>query len=270
MLIDREITFFVNGSEVQKLPDSPGVYYLYDATRTLLYVGKSVYLRSRVKTHLRNRALNNRNVSIKEKIARVEVWQTVTELAAELLELHHIKLLQPIYNRRSRRNRRLTTAIFSLFSDQLVSLVAGTADQSFNNYNLLFRSRSQANIWLERQVKEHRLCPARLGLQKASDLACFNYQIDKCDGVCVGAASIADHDRKLIPVLQNYQQKSWRHPGALVWENQTKLVKERLVINNWQLQSLHITYPNNTLELAVDDAVFDYDSYRASIRHIEN
>lgn len=91
--------------EVDGLPDEPGVYYFYDVNGHLLYIGKSINIKKRVKSHFKVDVKNKRDLELKSRVARVNYTLTGNELAALLLENSEVKKQKPIYNRQLRYKR---------------------------------------------------------------------------------------------------------------------------------------------------------------------
>ena len=93
--------------KLQSLPALPGVYLFRDAQGTVLYVGKAVSLRSRVRSYFHKSAdLSIKTRRLVEKIADLEWIVTDTELEALVLECNLIKRYRPPYNIRLRDDKQ--------------------------------------------------------------------------------------------------------------------------------------------------------------------
>ena len=92
---------------VESLPDCPGIYRFLDAEDRALYIGKSVNLRTRVRTHLANARSSARQHRMVSDSARIDVRPTAGEVGALLLENAAIKTQMPLFNRRQRSLRRM-------------------------------------------------------------------------------------------------------------------------------------------------------------------
>jgi excinuclease ABC subunit C len=93
--------------KLNTLPTCPGVYLYRDARRTVIYVGKAVNLRNRVRSYWHASAeLEIKTQRLLTEIADLEVWPTSTELEALLLECNLIKRYRPKYNVRLKDDKR--------------------------------------------------------------------------------------------------------------------------------------------------------------------
>ncbi len=88
----------------RELPNGPGIYLFYGAADKLLYVGKSVHLRQRVRSYLRTGGGHSTQTErLKFEAQTIEVQPTGSELAALILENRLIKEQLPPFNRAQRR-----------------------------------------------------------------------------------------------------------------------------------------------------------------------
>ena len=90
---------FVIEDELKKLPAKPGVYIMHDARDEILYVGKAVSLKNRVRSYFRKHI--NRGPKIDSMVSKINYFEyivTDTELEALVLESNLIKEHRPKYN----------------------------------------------------------------------------------------------------------------------------------------------------------------------------
>lgn len=79
------------------LPDEPGVYFYFDKNGLLLYIGKATSLKRRVESYF-NKAHDRRIEQLVSEIVRIDYTQTQTVIEALVLEANEIKRLRPKYN----------------------------------------------------------------------------------------------------------------------------------------------------------------------------
>lgn len=81
------------------LPDKPGVYLMHDEHGKVIYVGKAVVLKNRVRSYFRNLASHTVKVkALVSKVAEIETIVTDSEVEALILECNLIKKYRPRYN----------------------------------------------------------------------------------------------------------------------------------------------------------------------------
>ncbi len=88
---------------IERLPYCPGVYYFKDKAGKVVYVGKAVNLKYRVKSHFTNNASGKRRQEMLRNIFSIDYKVCSTELMAVILESVEIKRLWPLYNRSQKR-----------------------------------------------------------------------------------------------------------------------------------------------------------------------
>ena len=84
--------------ELKKLPARPGVYLMHDESDGILYVGKAIRLKNRVKQYFDSRPKSAKIMKMVQKIAWFEYIVTDSELEALVLECNLIKEYRPPYN----------------------------------------------------------------------------------------------------------------------------------------------------------------------------
>ena len=198
------------------LPRSCGVYVFRGEGALPLYIGKSVDLRARVLSHLRNAD----EAAMLAQSRRVDTYRTAGEIGALLLEAQWVKQHMPLYNIRLRRSRSLVA--WQLHPDgastgQPPQLVDSTRHDFAHTSDLygLYASRRAAQEDLRTLAAEHRLCLVALGLEKPLRRGCFGRQLRQCDGVCTGDEPSAAHHARLFSALLTQQVQRWPYPGAV-------------------------------------------------------
>ena len=85
-------------AQVALLPDKPGVYLMRDQAGKIIYVGKAVNLKNRVRSYFQQRGLSAKTEALVARIASFETIVTATEMEALILECNLIKKHRPRYN----------------------------------------------------------------------------------------------------------------------------------------------------------------------------
>ena len=184
---------------VVDLPTTPGVSVFHGEEGDLpLYIGKSINLRSRVLSHLRNPDEAN----LLRQTRRITHICTAGEIGALLLEASLIKQQQPLLNQKLRRNRQLC----SLRLSEGLPEVVYSKDVNFATepslYGL-FASRHAAIEGLHQLADQHQLCYGSLGLENSNPAA----HVSGSPSSCVAACAVAMKPKKLIP---NVSSPAWR------------------------------------------------------------
>lgn len=255
---------------IDQIPDSPGVYLFFGDTSLPVYIGKSLRLRSRVLSHFSADHFSDRELRISQQVRRIE-WQTTGgELGALLREAELIKQMQPTLNRRLRRNRdlcawRLET---DLVGDRQLRLVKAAElgfvedEQVFG----FFRSRRAALERLRTVAREHVLCPPLLGLEQAAGAGrCFNHQLKRCRGGCLGHETPQAHTARLLEALTELTVEGWAFDGPVgVQEGQ-----DIHVIDRWRYFGCAHDLDSARQTLAQTQPIFDLDVYHILVRAVK-
>lgn len=261
--------------QLEALPSAPGVYLVYGENEPVLYVGKSIDIRSRVLSHFSGDHRNRKGMKLSQQARRIDFIETAGELGALLLEARLVKELAPILNRQLRRTREL----FSIYLQpgrsgasqaEIVPLSRPESDQVDRLFGT-FRTRRQAVTALNEAILAQGLCNKVLGLEKGSG-ACFNYQIRKCRGACVGEEPLELHEARLAIALAKLKLRSWPYPGAIGIKEMSPAGDrtEIHVLDNWR----HLGTADSETSLwqilaGRTTLPFDLDSYKILTRFLE-
>lgn len=245
------------------LPEAPGVYTFHGQAGDLpLYIGKSIHLRSRVLSHLRNPAEAN----LLRQTTRISYVRCAGDIGALLLEAQMIKQQQPLLNQRLRRNRQLCSLRWSGERAEVVE----SRDFNFAREPQLFglyASRHAALDSLRELADSHQLCYAALGLEKlAPGRACFRASLRQCGGVCAGTESPTAHRERLLTGLEALRVMCWPYPGPVgLIERWAQEPRQIHVIHNWCYLGSVSRLPQARKQAAVA-ADFDADGYKILCR----
>ena len=206
-------------SRVNKIPNTPGVYYFYDKDGKLLYVGKSISLKKRVLSHFYQDHQNPKDLEMSRLIADISYTRTASDFSAQLLESEEIKRHSPPYNRRLKKLTKLYQYRIAPnkagYQQVRIEPITPTTDIDFSDCGL-FRSQKQAEEQLRKLADSHYLCHQLLGLEPASGRACFRAQLKRCFGPCSGKEPTHSYNDRLAMALSQYRVKTWPYPSAIV------------------------------------------------------
>lgn len=253
-----------------RLPERPGVYYFLGDGGAQLYVGKSRNLRRRVMSHFQNDHRDRRSLQMVQQIRDVQLAVTAGELGALLLESAEIKRLQPLYNRRLRKQRELLTWALAGEPGELhIELLQHQALNPGLRHAGLFRSRHHARQWLLEQARERRLCLRVLGLEEGEG-ACFAFQLGRCAGACCGEESRQAHDRRLLAVVERLQTQAWPWSGpvALVERDEQHGLTQWHVLDQWRHLGTVDRLDHAQPLLAARRGGFNLDTYHILLGHL--
>lgn len=223
---------------IDGLPQAPGVYTFHGQEGDLpLYIGKSVNLRARVLSHLRN----PEEARLLRQTTRITYIRTAGEIGALLLEAQMIKQQHPLMNQKLRRNRQLCA--IRLDDDGRPEVVYARDVDFASERGLygLYGSRHAALDALRALADDHHLCHGALGLEQLSKgRGCFRSMLKKCAGVCCGRENPAEHQARLMGALEDLQLVCWPFGGAVALVERFQDKAEDLpvfeqwhVVRNW-------------------------------------
>jgi DNA polymerase-3 subunit epsilon len=225
---------------LESLPHAPGVYLFYGLNRHPIYIGKSIDLRTRVGGHFNAEHRAARELRLSQEIHRLEWEETAGELGALLRESELVKTQLPAHNVALRR--RLNQVLLAVDDD---GRSATTPATEFDLARLgtcygPFGSRASVRRFLVGLAAEHGLCLKTMGLEgrrKAADdgMPCFNQQLRKCRGACIGLEPRSEHAARLREALSPWLLPEWPRTGtvALVERNSERLREDWHVFDRW-------------------------------------
>src|SRR5690606_6369632 len=185
---------------------------------TLLYVGKSVKLRDRVRSHFSGDHSSDRELEMCSQIARIEHLVTGGDLGARLLEAKLIKERSPVYNRQLRKTKTLWYMELQPDAEGYLRVAIKSGRElpaDLSRIVGLFRSRRMAEEKLRVACDEARLCQRLTGLDNSRKGACFGHQLQRCAGGCVGKDSSEDYNRRREAALDAWRFRAWPFAGPV-------------------------------------------------------
>lgn len=180
------------------LPEKPGVYLMHDAEGKVIYVGKAVVLKNRVRSYFRNLASHTPKVrAMVAKIAEIETIITSSEVEALILECNLIKKYRPRYN-------------ISLKDDKTYPYLKVTMQEDFPRLHMTRRLMrdgakyygpyADAGAMYATMKLLKSMFPLRTCRKMNPDRPCLNYHIKRCLAPCAGYVSKAEYGKMIKSV----------------------------------------------------------------------
>lgn len=195
-------------TELKKLPASPGVYMHKDSLGEVIYVGKAVNLRNRVRSYFRDRSGKDPKVrAMVSNIAEFDYIKCATEMEALILECNLIKKFMPKYNIllkddktypyievtvseeyprviKTRRKRRDDNRYFGPYSD------AGAVSEMVRMLGDMYKLKRCKSLRFPENARP-----------------CLNFHIGKCSGICTGNVDREEYSAMIGEVIEILEGK---------------------------------------------------------------
>ncbi len=193
-------------SKLSLLPEQPGVYLMKDIDGTIIYVGKAVVLKNRVKSYFINQHTEVKTIQLVKHIDDFEYFITNSESEAFILEANLIKKYKPRYNILLKDDKQYP--FIKITWNEYFPRVMVTRDilkdgaKYYGPYTDVkyLRKTLRTMEW----IFPHRTCSRDIPDEGvAYKRACLNLQMGKCPAPCIGLISKIDY-RKSIQRIMNF------------------------------------------------------------------
>ena len=191
--------------ELKKLPGKPGVYLMHDEKDEIIYVGKAVSLKNRVRQYFQSS--RNKGAKIEQMVTHIRRFEyiiTDSELEALVLECNLIKEHRPKYNT-------------MLMDDKAYPFIKVTVEEPYPRVMLARRMVKDKSryfgpytsagavkdtIELIRRLYHVRSCNRKLPRDIGKERPCLNYHIHQCKAPCQGYISEEEYRKSIQEVLR--------------------------------------------------------------------
>ena len=190
--------------ELKKLPAKPGVYLMHDEKDDIIYVGKAISLKNRVRQYFQ--ASRNKGAKIDQMvthIARFEYIVTDSELEALVLECNLIKEHRPKYNTMLMDDKTYPFIKVTVEEEYPRILFARQMKKDKAKYFGPYTSAGAVKdtIDLIRKLYHVRTCNRNLPKDIGKERPCLNYHIKQCYGPCQGYISREEYRENIQQAL---------------------------------------------------------------------
>ena len=190
---------------LKKLPDEPGVYLMKDENNTVIYVGKAISLKNRVRQYFQSSKNHSSKVkSMVKNIYSFEYIITDSELEALILECNLIKQYRPKYNVLLRDDKTYPYIKVTTNEDYPRVLKVRRVLKDKAKYFGPYTNITAVNDTLEIIRNTYPIRTCNIDIDKAirnNVRPCLNKHIKKCVGPCTGDISKEDYNKMIEEIL---------------------------------------------------------------------
>ena len=191
--------------ELKKLPDKPGVYIMHDKDDKIIYVGKAIYLRKRVRQYFRK---NNKTKRIENMVSLIDHFEYIVvdnEAEALILECNLIKKNRPKFNVLLKDDKTYPYIKIDVKSDFpnviITRRLINDGSKYFGPYANPGAAKEMVNFI--KQKYKIRQCKNF----KSTTRPCLNYHIKRCLAPCVGYISKEEYKKQIDEIINLLEGK---------------------------------------------------------------
>lgn len=192
--------------ELKKLPNKPGVYIMRDKKDTIIYVGKAVSLKNRVRQYFRK---NNKTARIEKMVSLIDHFEYIVvdnEAEALILECNLIKKNRPKFNVLLKDDKTYPYIKIDVKSDYpgvfITRRVVNDGSKYFGPYANPGAAKEMVNFIKEKyKIRQCRVLKDR-------DRPCLNYHINKCLAPCMRYVTPEDYKKQIDEIIDLLEGKT--------------------------------------------------------------
>ncbi len=190
--------------ELKKLPGKPGVYLMHDDAGRIIYVGKAVNLKNRVRQYFQEGYRKSPKIEqMVKKIAWFEYMVTDSETEALVLECNLIKEHRPRYNTMLTDDKGYPFIRVSVEEDYPRVFLARNMKRDGSRYFGPYTDIGAVRdiIRLVQKLYQIRGCQKRLPQDQRKERPCLNYHMGQCQAPCQGEVPVEDYRTRVENML---------------------------------------------------------------------
>ena len=237
MLFDLE-------EELKKLPASPGVYLMHNNRDEIIYVGKAISLKNRVRQYFQSS--RNKTAKIQQMVSHIAWFEyilTDSELEALVLECNLIKEHRPRYNTMLKDDKTYPYIKATIWED--FPRLLFSRDMKKDGRSRYFGPYTSAgavkdSLELIHKLYRIRTCNRSLPKDTGKERPCLNYHIHQCDAPCQGYISKEEYQESFKgaldflgghyePLLKSLEDKMYDASEKMEFE---KAIEYRELLNS--------------------------------------
>ncbi len=208
--------------ELKKLPAQPGVYIMHDKRDQIIYVGKAISLKNRVRQYFQSS--RNKTAKIEQMVSRIAWFEyiiTDSELEALVLECNLIKEHRPRYNTMLKDDKTYPYIKVTVAEDFPRVMMSRTVKKDKSKYFGPYTSAGAVEDTLDliHKLYKIRTCSRNLPKDIGKERPCLNYHIHQCGAPCQGYVTKEEY---AVAVAQVQEFLNGHYDGIL------KLLTDRM------------------------------------------
>ena len=224
----RSDTFQIE-EELKKLPGKPGVYLMHDASDQIIYIGKAVSLKNRVRQYFQSS--RNKSPKIQKMVSLIQWFEyiiTDSELEALVLESNLIKEYRPKYNTMLKDDKNYPYIKVTLGEDYPRVLFAHRMTKDKSKYYGPYTSSEAVKntIRLLHKLYQLRTCSRNLPKEQGVGRPCLNYHMKQCQAPCQGYISKEEYGKSVAQAMDFLNGKSFDRIAGELEEKMKKASEE--------------------------------------------
>ena len=188
-------------SEINALPQKPGIYFFYDAKDVVLYVGKAKRLKSRVSQYFQNKTTSQRLYHLVSQIHTIKIMLTESESDALILENRMIKKHKPKYNVLLKDDKTYPYVCLTNHTYPRI-VITRHNDKKGGQYFGPYTNGAHVRRVMDMLQKLFKLRTCTNHFFEHRSRPCLLYQINRCSGPCVKKVSKDDYARTVQEATQ--------------------------------------------------------------------
>ena len=185
--------------ELKKLPGKPGVYIMHDKEDNVIYVGKAISLKNRVRSYFRK---TNKTERIKKMVSLIDYFEYIVvdnEAEALILECNLIKKYRPKFNVLLKDDKTYPYIKVDVKSEFPNVIVTRRLINDGSKYFGPYVSAGAAKEMVDFIKSKYKIRQCRNF--KYKDRTCLNYHIKKCSAPCMGYISKEDYMKQINEII---------------------------------------------------------------------
>ncbi|MEE9439274.1 MAG: exonuclease domain-containing protein [Saprospiraceae bacterium] len=253
--LPKEITL----EKLHSLPETTGVYYLYNTYGNVIYVGKSINMKKRVMEHFSKTTQKAERLA--KMVTDISTETTGSELISMLLESYEIKALQPEVNK-AQRTREYPYFIHHYYNSNgyLCFKWEKSSVKTRKNKNILshYGSKNGVQSHLVGITQELTLCKCFTNLYDGEG-PCFSYQTKNCYGACIGEESPNDYNSRAeigVEMLKRIFDQNF----VIITEGRSDKEKGIVLVENGHYKGFGYIH--------IEDIVYGVEEMKEAIKYV--